>query len=75
MSYENKIRQLVSQWPSRKDFAHDANASIDQVHKWVSTGSIPARYWRSIIRAAKLRQISLSADALTDWHALEARHA
>lgn len=64
----SSIKLLIDRWPSRKDLAADIGVSLDRVHKWAQTESIPARFHARILRAATLREIAISADDLVRLH-------
>lgn len=62
------IRDVIAAWPTRRDLASDLGTTVDRVHKWAVTGTIPARYHARILRAAATRCIALTADDLVRVH-------
>ncbi|HCZ00155.1 MAG: hypothetical protein A3D16_12250 [Rhodobacterales bacterium RIFCSPHIGHO2_02_FULL_62_130] len=68
MTEISSIKLLIDRWPNRKDLAADIGVSPDRVHKWAQTESIPARFHARILRAASLREISISAEDLVRLH-------
>jgi hypothetical protein len=57
-------------WPSDAELARDLGVPYPTVAAWKQRGSIPASYWRRLLRAAKARRLTqVTADLLTDLHA------
>lgn len=66
------ISEVFSVWPSDADLGRDIGVSYPTVSSWKQRGSIPAAYWRDIIRAAcKRNHPEITADLLVDIHARE----
>ncbi|MEQ8431194.1 MAG: hypothetical protein RID96_17470 [Nitratireductor sp.] len=62
------IRELVEQWPSRREFAADVDVPVERVHKWVGANSVPVRYHRSVLDAVGRRGLIFTAEDLVDIH-------
>jgi hypothetical protein len=62
------VFDLIAHWPRRQDLADDIGISLDRVHKWAKAGSIPAWYHAAIIRAARAREIGLTAEDMVAMH-------
>lgn len=62
------VRNLIDQWPVRRDLASDLGVTVDRVNKWVRVESIPARYHAGLLRAAWRRGYSVSAEDLVRMH-------
>jgi hypothetical protein len=64
------ISELCSLWPSDAELARDLGVPYPTVAAWKQRGSIPASYWRQLLRAATARRLTqVTADLLTDLHA------
>ena len=64
------IADIFSVWPSDADLGRDIGVSYPTVSAWKQRGSIPAAYWRDIIRAARKRNHpEITAELLVDMHA------
>ena len=65
-----RISELFAVWPSDADLGRDIGIPYPTVSAWKQRGSIPAAYWRDIIRAARRRgHVEVTADLLVDLHA------
>lgn len=68
----NHGSEIFAAWPSDADLARDIGVSYPTVSAWKQRGSIPAAYWRDIIRAARRRgHPEITADLLVELHARE----
>lgn len=72
------IRDLVNLWPTRAKLADDIEAvtpalkvSVHQVHKWAEKGSIPSKYHKSLLAAARRRNFAISAEMIVNLHSPE----
>ena len=64
------VEELCNLWPSDAELARDLGVPYPTVAAWKQRGSIPAPYWRQLVRAAKVRHLSqVTADLLADLHA------
>lgn len=64
------IAQIFSLWPTDADLGREIGMPYPTVAAWKQRGSIPAAYWRDIIRAARKRgHPEITADLLVDLHA------
>jgi len=52
------MRQVIDKWPSAEALGRDLGVSGLVVRQWRARGSIPARYWRRLVRAAEKRGIA-----------------
>lgn len=73
MEHIASIRDLIALWPNRKVLADDITESgypvtVDRVHKWAQSESIPARFHGPLLRAAAKRGFSVRADDLVRLH-------
>lgn len=66
----HSIRDLIAEWPVRRDLADDIGISVDRIHKWVYSESIPARYHKAILEAAQARGICIYPGELSRLNAL-----
>jgi hypothetical protein len=67
-----RISDIFSAWPSDADLGRDLGVPYPTISAWKQRDSIPATYWRDIIRAARKRgHPEITADLLVDLHALE----
>jgi hypothetical protein len=65
-----RMMDVFSAWPSDADLGRDIGMPYSTVSAWKQRGSIPAAYWRDIIRAARRRgHPEITADLLVDLHA------
>lgn len=68
------VKDVLSLWPARPELERDLNAqpgravTLDRIHKWAQSGVIPAGYHARLLRAAKTRGLSLTADDLVRVH-------
>jgi len=58
------IETLISNWPTRREFAQDVGAAVEAVHKWAQTGRIPSSKQKAVLDAASARGI---AYATAEW--------
>jgi len=79
MEKPKNIEELIFAWPKpgSVNLAADLNmpdhpVKRQRVDRWCRVGSIPAKYFGSIIRAAQSRGIVLTADDLVRIHDKEA---
>lgn len=64
------VSDIFSAWPSDADLGRDIGMPYSTVSAWKQRDSIPAAYWRDIIRAARKRGHSeITADLMVDLHA------
>jgi len=64
------ISELCALWPSDAELARDLGVPYPTVAAWKQRGSIPAAYWRQLVRAARARQLTqVTADLLVNLHA------
>jgi hypothetical protein len=67
-----RIYDIFSAWPSDAELGRDLGVPYPTISAWKQRGSIPAAYWRDIIRAARKRgHLEITADLLVDLHAPE----
>jgi hypothetical protein len=67
-----RISDVFSLWPTDADLGRDVGMPYPAVSAWKQRGSIPAAYWRDIIRAARRRgHPEITAELLVDLHARE----
>src|SRR5258708_24116512 len=65
-----RITDIFSAWPSDADLGRDLGVPYPTISAWKQRDSIPAAYWRDIIRAARQRgHPEITADLLVDLHA------
>jgi hypothetical protein len=68
------VKDLLDRWPSRAEVAADISAqgdeviSVDRVHKWARSGTIPPRFWARLIASAARREVPLTAEILVSLH-------
>ncbi len=68
----NCVCDVFAVWPTDADLGRDIGISYPTVSAWKQRGSIPAPYWRDIIRAARRRgHPEVTAELLVDLHARE----
>lgn len=64
------VSDLCGLWPSDAELARDLGVPYPTVAAWKLRGSIPAPYWRRLVRAAKARRLTqVTADLLAELHA------
>jgi hypothetical protein len=64
------VADIFGLWPSDAEVARDIGVSYPTVSSWKQRGSIPAAYWRRVIRAAARRGYSkVTAELLVEVHA------
>jgi hypothetical protein len=67
------VSDIIELWPRALDLALDLGISPPRISDWKNRNSIPAAYWRDLIRAARKRGISeVTAELLVDFHARDA---
>ena len=71
MKHENLIKSLIGKWPTRAKLAVDIDVSVERVHKWAQSGSIPQEFLLPVLKAAKKRRIELTPLQLLEFHARE----
>lgn len=49
------VQDIIGLWPRRQDLADELGVTLVRVHGWATTGSIPARYHRGLVLAARKR--------------------
>jgi len=69
------IRDVIDSWPKRLDLASDLGTSVDRIHKWVRSNTIPPKYHQALLLAAQRRGFDLSADDLVRIHAAPEKDA
>lgn len=69
MSTFASISDLIAAWPKRAALAMDIGVTVDRVHKWAQSNTIPARYQKAVLDAAERRGIALSAEELVRLNA------
>lgn len=70
------VSGLIALWPRRADLADDitdqldgrATVSVDVVHKWARSGSIPARFHYALLSAARSRGFDVTAELIVRVH-------
>jgi hypothetical protein len=68
----NRVSDVFAFWPTDADLGRDIGISYPTVSAWKQRGSIPAPYWRDVIRAARRRgHPEVTAELLVDLHARE----
>ncbi len=73
MTKPSSVRELIALWPTRKDLAADCSTddervSVDRIHKWAQSGTIPAKYHLSVVRAGNRRGFGITAHDLAVLH-------
>jgi hypothetical protein len=64
------VSELCALWPSDAHLARDLAVPYPTVAAWKQRDSIPAAYWRDLVRAAHRRgRPELTLDVLADLHA------
>lgn len=69
MEQISTIRALVALWPTRQDFADEVGVPLARVHKWITTGAVPAKHHLAIVNAGEARDLPVSADLVVRLHA------
>ena len=73
MAQENPIKELIDTWPTRKALAQAIGANPDAVHKWASSGRIPADWQAAVVIAARNEGMAhITADWMLEQHRREA---
>ena len=57
---------IVDCWPQDWELAYGLGVPEHRVRHWRANDSIPARYWRQLLRLAKKKGIPLTANKLID---------
>jgi len=66
------ISDVIQLWPRSAELARELGVSPPRISDWKNRNSIPAAYWRDLIRAAQKRgHPEITADLLVDLHARE----
>jgi len=56
---------IINSWPSLSDFANDLDIAYGTAKAMRSRGTIPAKYWATVISKARKRRIAgVTADTL-----------
>jgi hypothetical protein len=64
------VADIFALWRSDADLGRDIGLPYPTVAAWKQRGSIPAAYWRDLIRAAQGRgHLNVTADLLAELHA------
>ena len=64
------VENICDLWPSDADLARDMQIPYSTVAAWKQRDSIPAGYWRDLVRAAKVRGLpQVTTDLLAELHA------
>jgi hypothetical protein len=64
------VSDVIELWPKAIELARELGVSPPRISDWKNRNSIPAAYWRDLIRAARKQQHpEVTADLLTDLHA------
>ena len=64
------VSDIFALWRSDADLGRDIGLPYPTVAAWKQRGSIPAAYWRDLIRAAHRRgHVNVTADLLAELHA------
>jgi hypothetical protein len=70
MITENAIRDLIAQWPTRRELAAEIGANVEVVHKWATSGRIPAHWQSRVVRAAQAKGLAhVTHEWIADVHA------
>ena len=76
MEQINPIEQVIRHWPSRKAFADDMGVDVDLVHKWATSGRVPAPHQSAFRDTAQSKGLHhVTGDWLVDVHAKQSRAA
>ena len=68
------VAEIYALWPSDADLGRDVGLPYTTIAAWKQRGSIPAAYWRDLVRAARRRgHPELTADLLAELHARKSR--
>lgn len=64
------VEEVFAVWPATADLGRDLGVPYPTVSAWKQRGSIPAEYWRDVVRAARRRgHLEVTAEALAELHA------
>jgi hypothetical protein len=66
------VSDIMQLWPRSADLARELGVSPPRLSDWKNRNSIPAAYWRDLIRAARRHgHPEITAELLVDLHARE----
>ena len=65
---KNLAQKIIERWPSRAALAADVGRQVVVVHRWYQRGSIPARYFATMLAAAEERGIPVTWRDLLETH-------
>lgn len=68
---------LLDCWPSRAVIARDVDVPYETVVSWARRNSVPARYWRPLVRSAKMNKLAITIDrfqAIADRQSVARSH-
>jgi hypothetical protein len=66
------VSDIIQLWPRSADLARELDVSPPRLSDWKNRNSIPAAYWRDLIRAARRHgHPEVTAELLVDLHARE----
>lgn len=60
--------EIIELWPSVDDLARELIEKFATVYSWKRKKRIPVEYWKKIIKLAKKRDVTLTADILLDTY-------
>lgn len=69
------FQSIISKWPSCAELARDIDQPYERVRMWSYRKSIPAKYWASIVEAAKKRGYDIDQSALVSAASLPSEAA
>lgn len=73
METDTPIRKLIDSWPTRRALADQIGAQTDAVHKWASSGRIPADWQAAVVTAARENGFGhVTAEWMLEQHRREA---
>lgn len=61
---ESPVKSLIDRWAPRRALADEIGADVSAVHKWASSGRIPAGWQVHVVEAAQRRGFE---DITADW--------
>lgn len=77
MGHFTTVKSFIDAFPGRQALADDLSVlcgtpiTVDRIHKWALSGSIPAKYHLVVVRAAASRGVPVTAEQLDEMHALD----